>query len=285
MSVAFRPAFVVLAALAAPIAWAGPSNNSPAPDFAQTGLPSRAEAQAIIRRFRDAGFAEGGSCYLEFELRELPRRGDERIVHGRLWAGSNDRGPVVRLALDDQAAGESRLLIQGGPKPAIWRPDAAGSPQAVDLFAPLAPGSNITAFDLQMPFLYWPDASVVSVNRVLGRPAHEFVFRPPADFAAAHPEISAVRADIDTEYNAPVRTQLIGRDGRVLKTLSLVGIKKVSDQWVLKTVDVRNEATRDKTRFSVTAAALGLDLSPSLFDPAQLGGSIGPPSHIVRFGD
>jgi Outer membrane lipoprotein-sorting protein len=272
---------LVSSALIASTAWAGPPGTTP-PDLAQVGLPSAAETQAIIERFRSAGFAGAGSCCLQFALHELPRRGDERVVPGILWAGQDDLGPVLRIVLGG-GEGQGRFLVRGGPRPAIWTLDVSGAPQPADPLTPLVQGADITAFDLQMPFLYWPDVKAVSVDRILGRPANGFIFRPPPEFLRAHPEIAAVRAFLDAQYNAPVQTELIGRDGRVLKTLSLVDLRKVGKRWILKDADVRNEATRDKTRFSVTGAALELDFSPALFDPAHLGDEIGPPATLVRF--
>jgi hypothetical protein len=70
--------------------------------------------------------------------------------------------------------------------------------------APLLPGVETSAFDVEMPFLYWDDARLVSVERVRGRPAYAFVFNPGAEFAAAHPEVASVRAFLDAEFDAPV---------------------------------------------------------------------------------
>jgi hypothetical protein len=62
-------------------------------------------------------------------------------------------------------------------------------------------------------------------------------------------------------------------------------LKKVGEFWIPKTFDVRDEVTREKTRFDVTAAALGLDFSRSLFEPAQLDDDIRPPAaKVVRMG-
>jgi hypothetical protein len=174
-------------------------------------------------------------------------------------------------------------LIQGGDSPRAWRQDSDGVVAPMDLFAPLADGSNLTAFDLQMPFLGWPDSRLTGITRMLGRPAYAFEFDPPAAFSADHPTIGSVRAYLDAEYGAPVETQIVGRDGQALKTLSLVDLKKVAGAWIVRDADVRDEATRDKTRFTVTAAALGLELPPSLFDPARTPGPIEAPASIVRF--
>ncbi len=266
----FRRAFFILATAAAGAA-AAPPPASP-PELAQIGKPDAAEAQRILVQFRESGIA--GEYYLEFDLIELPRRGDETRFRGRMWGGHNEQGAVARIALMDAAGHEHRLLVQNGARAAGWvleggtvQPLAPGS-----IMAPLIPGVELSAFDLQMPFLYWPGATVESIQRIGGRPAHEFLFPPPAAFAAAHPGITAVRSYFDAQFNVPVKTEVLGADRRVTKTLSLVDLKKVNGQYIPKSFEVRDENSRNKTRLLVTAAALGLQLPASVFAPAELGG-------------
>jgi hypothetical protein len=63
----------------------------------------------------------------------------------------------------------------------------------------------------------------------------------------------------------------------VAKTLSLLELRKVGDRWIPRDLDVRNESTRDKTRLSVTAVAIGISVDPSTFDPSRLGAAAAPP--------
>jgi hypothetical protein len=55
-------------------------------------------------------------------------------------------------------------------------------------------------------------------------------------------------------------------------------LKKVGDRWIPKDMDVRNEVTRDKTRLTLTAVAIGIPQDPRAFDPAELGSPLPPPS-------
>ena len=124
-------------------------------------------------------------------------------------------------------------------------------------FAELTPGIwNIDSAHTTVGFT----ARHLMITKVRGRPAHVFVFRPPAAFAAQYPELGAVRVFLDTQYNAPTQIESLNRDARVVKTLSLLDLKKVGEQWIPKSFEVRDEMTRDKTRLSVNAAALGLAL-------------------------
>ena len=242
-------------------------------------LPDAPTAALLLDHFRQSIWAE--PIYAEFDLRVMPRRGDERVFHGRFWGARNGRGPVTRLELDVGRGGFThRFLVQGGPDGGIWTSDggAPGAPNAGAVLAPLVPGVEMAPFDiLPMPYLYWLDAELVSIERIRGRPSFSYVFTPSADFVALNPGIKSVRAYLDTQYDALVQSQIAATDGHVSKTLSLLELRKVGDRWIPRDVDVRNEATRDKTRLSLTAVAVGAAPAPSAFDPDQLGSPVAPP--------
>lgn len=241
------------------------------PELSQLGKPDAAEAAKILSEFRTAGIS--GQFFLEIELRSRPARGEERVYPGRLWGGRNERGNVTRIEMIDAAGASQRFLIQNGESGTVWH-FVAGQTAALgfaELFAPLIPGVEVTAFDVQMPFLYWPDAVLEKTTRsVLGRPAYAFLVRVPTGLESQHGEISAARAYLDTQFNALIQTELIGRNNRVLKSFAFVSLKKVGEQYIPKQADYRNEVTRDKTRLQVTAAALNLSLPSNFFSPENL---------------
>jgi hypothetical protein len=197
---------------------------------------------------------------------------------------------VTRLELDVGRGGFThRFLIQGGPDGALWTSDGegAGAPNEGALLAPLAPEVEMTPFDtLPMPFIYWLDSELAGVERVRGRPANIYVFLPSAEFAARHPAIKSVRAYLDAQYDALEEFEITGPDGRVSKTLTLLELKKVGDRWIPEDFDVRNEATRDKTRLSLTGVAEGVTPGPQAFDPSRLGSPLQPPAaaRVIRIG-
>lgn len=276
-------AFFVLC-FAASAAFAGPPPTATPPSLAQVGKPSANETARILQQFRHSGWIG----YIEFDLHALPRRGDETVYHGRLWGGQNQQGAVTRIEVTDGHGAVHRFLLQNGDHAAVWKL-VNGHAQAVDPAAwldPLIPGVEVTAFDLEMPYLYWPDVQVGNVVRVRGRPAYEFQFRPPSDFAAHYPQIAVVHAYFDAQFNAPLQVEL-ANDHEITKTMSLVDLKRVGEQTVPKSFDVRNETTRDKTRFEVTAVALNLEFPSTIFAPATLAEDVLPPTadRIVRFGE
>ena len=278
-------AFFVLIALGAGRAAFAAAPAPAMPDLAQVGLPDPAAARVLLEKFRQSSLP--GQSYLEFELRALPRRGDERIYRGQLWGSRNDQGAITRVHLTDAAGKAHRWLLQNGAAATAW--SLVGSQPvpltAAAMLVPLISGVDVTVFDLLMPYLYWPDASLARLERIRGRPAHAFVFRPPPAFAAAHPGVASVRGFLDTQFNALMQAERRDADGRVLATHTLGELKKIQDQWMVKSVDFRNEATRDKTRLLVTAAALNLNLSAAIFEPARLNDEVAPPrtDRLVRF--
>jgi hypothetical protein len=242
-------------------------------------LPDAPTASLLLDHFRQSIWAE--PIYAEFDLREMPRRGPEHLFHGRFWGSRNERGPVTRLELNVGKGGFThRFLVQGGADGGVWTSDsgAPGAASADAALAPLVPGVEMAPFDiLPMPYLYWLDAELVSIERIRGRPAYSYVFTPSADFAARNPAVRSVRAYLDTQYDALVQSEVTAKDGSLSKTLSLLELRKVGDRWIPKDVDVRNEATRDKTRLSLTAVAVGIPVAPEAFDPERLGAPLAPP--------
>lgn len=267
--------------------------NRPPPRYIQLSAPDQKEGATILADMRNAGLA--GDYYLEFELRVLPRRGDEHRIPGRLWGTRNTEGPMTRLVLtapsETGAANgkETRLLVQGGPRPSAWSWPATDGATTITvdnaaLFEPLA-GTDLSAFDLQMPFLYWPDFVYEGKTRLYDRPADTFLLYPPASLAARRPELAAMRVYLDPQYHALMQAEQIGENERVLKSMRVVELKKIGDQWMVKAIELRDETTRNKTRFVVTSAGLKRDFSNALFEPGNLSGSFRAPSELTSLRD
>jgi hypothetical protein len=267
---------------AATVVSAQPKRFRPQPQYVQIGEPDQAEGKRILDDFRTRGI--DGDYYWDFSLRVKPRRGEESFIPGRMWGSRNEKGPVTRIVLlPGVAKEERRLLIQNGPENATWGWQADDAAKGVVTlgssawFEPLA-GTELSAFDLQMPFIYWSDFVFEGVANRNNRPAYVFIFYPPADVAAQRPGLAGVRIHLDTAERAILQFEQIGEGGRVLKTLKLVALKKVDDRMIVKSVDLRNEETGNKTEFIVTGAAMGLTLPEAIFEPASLAEPIRPPA-------
>ncbi|MBX3751550.1 MAG: outer membrane lipoprotein-sorting protein [Opitutaceae bacterium] len=288
LALSWRAFFVLTLAGSGLTAAAAPAGRTvrPSPTYVQIGKPDQAEGARILRSFRGMGVA--GDFYLDFKLQVRPRRGAEREIPGRLWGGRNELGAVSRISLTDETGAERRLLLQNGAAPAAWRWTAGQAEAATialgDLFAPLVPETQISIFDLQMPYLYWEEFVFEGVSKIRGRPAHTFLLYPPADFLAAYPGLSGVRVHLDTQFGALVQSELLDERGRVFRSLAVLDLKKVGEQWMVKSIDLRDERSRDKTRFLVTAAALNLDLAGTVFTAAGLPETIARPAMVTLLG-
>ena len=251
----------------------------PSANYVAGGKADQAEGARILGQFHQAGVA--GNYWLAFELRVMPHKGDERTVSGHLLGSRNNLGPITRLTLAGPGGivGEKRWLIQSGPQPSTWlwsgTTDQTNALTLAESFQPLA-GTDLTPFDLQMPFLYWPDYIYEGVAKVRGRPAHSYVLYPPADLAGVRPGLTGVRVLLDTEFQAFLQAELLGEKGATEKTITLLDLKKVGDQWLPKSIDLRNHMTRDKTRLTFTAVALDLTLPPAALTAAAL--AVEPPA-------
>jgi hypothetical protein len=260
-----------LALAAWPALGAEAPRSRPAPSYVAGSKPDQAEGARVLSQFRDAGIA--GTYWLSFELRVMPRKGAERTVQGQLLGTHGPQGPLTRLTLENE-----RWLIQSGPQAGAWIAPAGQAARAAtpaEIFQPVG-GTDLTLFDLQMPFLHWPDFVHEGLTKVRARPAHQFLLYPPADFAQTRPDLAGVRIYIDTQFQALVQVEQLGPDGKAIKGMTLIDLKKVGEQWLVKSIDLRNNATRDKTRLTFKAAALDLTLPPDTFAPEQLAEPVPP---------
>lgn len=261
-------------------AWAQADKFGQPADRSAPGRADQAEGARILGEFRQAGIA--GDYWLAFELRVMPRKGAERTVTGVMRGTRGTSGPISRLEV-----GTERWLIESGPQAAAWKlnPDGQVGELSPNESGQALAGTGVTVFDLQMPFLYWREFTYEGEARVRGRPTHSFILYPPAGGPPPVPGLTGVRVLIDTQFQAMVQAELLGAKNAVEKTISLLDLKKVGDQWILKSLDVRDARTRDKTRFTVTAAALDLSWPAQTFFSASLGDEPPPvpAGKVVRF--
>lgn len=251
------------------------ASDRPAPKYLSHS-PDQAEGARLLATFRQVGIR--GGYWLGFELRVMPRRGPERDLSGHMFGLQGRDGPLTRLTTTDPALplGERSVvhLLQAGSPPAAWRrPATSDKPpaplSAAELLTPIH-GTDLTPFDLLMPFLHWNDFIYEGVANVRGRPAHACLLYPPSAPGPGDPTPAAVRVFLDTQFQALTQAEWLQPDGTVLKSFTVLDLKKTGDQWIVRSIDLRNHDTRVKTRLTIKAAALDLQLPVSLFTPAGL---------------
>ncbi|MGJ8639137.1 MAG: hypothetical protein ACSHYA_07055 [Opitutaceae bacterium] len=222
---------------------------------------------------------EGDYCF-RFELEHLPRRGKKSIYYGTMWGSWNDAGPITRIQLshveddsEDIDFKEVDLIIQNGSEPGAWLSNGGGVFQKLKgeaLFVPVIPGVNYSPFDLQMPFLYWDSFVYEGPGRVQSRVAQRFLMQPPEGSVATERGIEAVRVCLDDAYDALLRVEVLDSRDEEKTRFTVESFKKVQGQYIVKEVTLKDYETKDRTRFRVKAASVGMLLGSAMFDWSQL---------------
>ena len=226
----------------------------------------------LLSESNGSRFHEGYS--LQFQLRHMPRRGNETVKTGILYGPFLGCG-VSRLSVvrDSQKNNFSNFLLKNGEDPKFWNVTSNElqpiliSPE--ESLAPLVQGMNQTAFDLLMPFVFW-DGEYKNSGKVAGRPAHIFSFTCPPWITKVKPHWQNITLALDDAYDAPLRVEILGKSQIAERTLILRKFKKVGNRWIVKEIDCHDRKSRSVTRMTVTSAALGLDLDQTLFLPENL---------------
>jgi len=220
------------------------------------------EVKTFMDNFRNQRLSSGDYSF-RFYLRNMPRRGADKYYYGIMWGTWNELGPLTRVRVWEENSDDvTDFLLQNGFSPTVWVSRNGAEPTFVPKEAwntPLMPGLEYTAFDFLMPFIFWDDYVYEGGKRVKGRPAQVFLMGGEGRLA------------IDSSYRALIRADILSDKGDIAKTFKIIDFKKVEDEWIVKSIDLVNEENRDKTRFQVTAVALGLHIEPAYFDEAALG--------------
>lgn len=239
------------------------------------------EGKARIEHFRNQRLE--GDFSLKFELRHIPRRQDPIIYQGVMWGSWNEAGPIFRVQVWPQNIGHRGLveyIIQSGPHPRVWRKDKDHSISELDKQAMLEPmfeGVLYGPYDLVMPFAYWEDFEYEGSGRVKGRPAYTFLMKPPEALLKEMPSLGPVRIVLDGHFNALLKAEWLDANKTRQRLFKMLNFKKVADQWIVKTIDLVDYKTRDKTRFDVVEAALNLQLNVQNYFTAQSLNAMPPP--------
>lgn len=262
------------------------SRHRPPPQYKQWGEPDQAKGLTILETFRSKAIP--APYFLEFTLRTYGKGRPDLRLKGRMYGGLNPNGPVSLLEVDDDSESPEsiRYLIQNGPIPVVWRSGFDSSDPEVlageALSDPLY-GTDVTPFDLQLPYLFWGDFVYEGLTRFRGRPTDVFILYPPVDVRDLYPGITGVRLYLDSQFDAMMQAEILDEEMAVAKQINLLEIRKIDDAWMAKTIDVKMP-DGSKTRFQIAAARMNCDWDPMLFQPDSLSGSLPviPEEDLVR---
>ena len=226
----------------------------------------------IVRDLNKTSFHKAYA--FRFRLRHMPRRGEEFSRTGTIYGLALGHG-LSRIDLDssDPNLSPQKFLLYNGPRPKVWLLSSGENESRLlmekEFFQPIFKGMNQSTFDLLMPFVFW-DATYIKSGKVAGRPSHLYSFLPPTWVKDVRSDITEIIMALDESYEAPLRIETFSRSNVPSRTFILNGMKKVTDHWIVKSLDCKNRQDRSNTRFEVTSAALNLDLDLSLFSPGGL---------------
>ncbi len=215
----------------------------------------------------------------EFTLRHMPRRGDGPVFDGILWGGMTNRGSVTRLVLYPDGSPDDvvEYLALNARQPELWRWTPATGLESIETtesLDPLIEGILFSPFDVAMPFLFWEDYVYQRSERVRGRGTHVFNLTPPDDEEGSrYPDIGLVSVAVDTQFDAMLRIQVHDTAGALARSMNMLNFRRADDRWIVRTMDLVDENSRDKTRFTITGAAFDIPLSATDFTPEALGGN------------
>jgi hypothetical protein len=296
-SIILRRAITIACLFCVPGATRAPAQSrsiTPSPSgYNQTTPASQTKGRALLDAIRSSTF--DGDFYFDFQIRLRPKRGAATLIPGQLRGSRNIQGPVTRITLRPGSPdGQRDLIIQSGPQSAVWtwsRGDTAAAANnnsdtnnntaaarldPAAMFEPLA-GMDLTAFELQMPFIYWDDFTYEGLKSGNFRVTHAFLMRPPPDIAAAQPGLAGVRIYYDEGYRVITVFEILGPKGVVTKTMRLKDFQLVAGQFMLRKAELRNEATGNGTDFNVLMTGVKLDLPHDVFSPEKIAAPLDPP--------
>ncbi|MGF1482810.1 MAG: outer membrane lipoprotein-sorting protein [Opitutales bacterium] len=247
-------------------------------------LPNLDEAAAreALEEFRQQRLS--GDFSFRFQLEHRPRRGDAQSFRGRMWGTWKVFDPLIRVHIEEgvSAGAPNRFLLQSGEQASFWVTRDADEPEALSgerMHTPLLPGITFTPFDLAMPFSHWKEATYIGRDRIANRPAYVFYLRPGAEQLDTRPAgVDGVRLSLFADHNVLLRAETVDANGVAIKSFKVRSFQEVNGQYIVRKIDLLDEQSREKTRFEVDAAAVGILLPDTVFEPAALSQPLSVPS-------
>jgi len=212
-----------------------------------------------------------GDYSFQYSLKHYRSDGERVYVDGALWGSNLPSGPVTMVQVGELPLAHWYFL-KNGPEPLIQASNEEGELATIEASMwrnPLETGLSITPFDLLMPFIYWDEWEYEGVTKTRGRVAHVFVMKARDVFAEGEHPLSGVRVFLDEEFNAMLRAEYLDEEGEVMKTFRVLDLKKAEEVWFLKTLDIRDHITDEKTRLRINAVAFHQNFMQSPLYPGM----------------
>ena len=263
------------------VLFSGLSAQRPNEKVVRPGMERLSEEQAALRlsAFRSQRLA--GDYVFEFQLEHKPRRARTVRYDGIMWGSWNELGAITRVKIfeprlkgaDQNVAVE--LIIQNGPEARAWK-RSGGEGQAFSeveidaIFEPILEGLVYSVFDLQMPFVFWPNFEYEGPKLFSGsRVAQTFLMYPPVSYLVDDSKLDSVRIALDDTYDALLQVEVLHESGNPLSRFKVESFKKVEERYIVNRITLTNFESRDRTSFVVKEASVEVLLDRGLFQPFE----------------
>ena len=137
------------------------------------------------------------------------------VNFGKLRFDFDEPSRVLEVRLDDDSTGVF---------------DGKGRALKKGMQEPVAEGAAVTAEDLSLGFLYWPDARLMGKESVRTRSAWKIELRP----GKRGSEFAVVRVWLDQASGALLRIEGFDWEGKILRRFEVVSGQRIDGQWMLK---------------------------------------------------
>ncbi|MFM8657414.1 MAG: outer membrane lipoprotein-sorting protein [Chthoniobacterales bacterium] len=137
------------------------------------------------------------------------------VNYGKLRFDFDEPPRVLEVRLDDESTGVF---------------DGKGRAMKKGMQEPVAEGAAVTAEDLSMGFLHWPDARLMGKENVRTRSAWKIELRP----GKRGSEFAVVRVWLDEASGALLRIEGFDWEGKLLRRFEVVSGQRIDGQWMLK---------------------------------------------------
>ena len=173
------------------------------------------DPQELLREARMASTNKEASVRGQLRAGKLTTPFTLTVNFGKLHFAFEDPARVLEVRLNDDWSGVF---------------DAKGRAMKKGMQEPVAEGVPVTAEDLSLGFLYWPDAQLMGKETVRTRAAWKIELRP----GKRGSEFAVVRVWLDEASGALLRIEGFDWQGKLLRRFEVVSGQRIDDQWMLK---------------------------------------------------
>lgn len=182
---------------------------------AQAARAQEPDPQDLLREARMASTNKEAAVRGQLRAGKVTTPFTLTVNFGKLRFDFDDPPRVLEVRLDDETSGVF---------------DGKGRALKKGMQEPVAEGAAVTAEDLSLGFLYWPDAQLMGKESVRTRSAWKIELRP----GKRGSEFAVVRVWLDEASGALLRIEGFDWRGKLLRRFEVVSGQRIDGQWMLK---------------------------------------------------